>query len=95
MIYNPYQETLAERSLVVHETGGDGEGWEFYWYEDPITNGLAKGHRFFAHVSSDGFVRMIGMGVARYKGEMLAQEQAMRFARKRFEEVGCVKDCKE
>jgi hypothetical protein len=88
MIRNHYQETLAERSLVVHETGDGGEGWEFYWYEDPITNGLAKGHRFFAHVSSDGFVSMIGMWVALNEGQRLAQEQAMQFAKKRFTEVG-------
>ncbi len=87
MIHNPHQEVLAERSLVVHEAE-DGEGWEFHWYEDPLTNGLTKWHRFFAHVSPDGEVRMIGMPVALSEEEALAQEQAVAFVHARYKRNG-------
>ena len=87
MIRNPYQEELAERSLVVHEAE-NGEGWEFHWYVDPITNGLSKWHRFFAHVSLDGDVDMLGMWIALNEEERFAQEQAIQFVKDRYERYG-------
>ena len=83
---NPYQETLAERSMVT-EPAGDGEYWEFRWYIDPISNGLSKWIRLTAHVSEES-VRMIGMPVARDEEEMLAQEQAYQFVKERYERIG-------
>lgn len=83
---NPYQETLAERSMVT-EPAGPGEYWEFRWYIDPISNGLSKWICITAHVSEES-VRMIGMPVARDEEEMLAQEQAYQFVKERYERIG-------
>ncbi len=91
MIRNPYQETLAERSLLI-EPAEEGEYWIFHWYVDPILNGLAKWHRFFAHVSPDGFVDMVGMWIATSEEEKIVQEQAIQFAKDRFKRVGLEKE---
>ena len=87
MIHNPYQDTLAERSLVI-EPAEEGEYWTFHWYVDPLSYGLSKWHRFFAHVDPDGKVDMIGMWVATSEEESLAQEQAIAFAKARYERYG-------
>lgn len=87
MIYNQYQEVLAERSLVVHDAS-NGEGWEFYWYIDPITNGLSNSHRFFAHISFEGEVNMLGMWIALNDEEKIAQQQAIQFVKQRYERYG-------
>lgn len=87
MIRNPYQETLAERSLSI-EPAEEGEYWTFHWYVDPILNGMSKGHRFLAHVSPDGKVDMIGMWIALDEEQSLVQEQAIQFAKDRFQRVG-------
>lgn len=87
MIQNPYQAALAERSLVV-EAADKGEYWTFHWYVDPLSNGLSKWHRFVAHVHLDGRVGMIGMTAATDEEEALAQEQAMAFAKARYERIG-------
>lgn len=90
-MHNQYQETLAERSMVI-EPAGEGEYWTFHWYVDPISNGSAKWHRFFAHVHPNGFVDMIGMWIARSEEEKIAQEQAIQFAKDRFKRVGLEKE---
>ncbi len=87
MIRNPYQEALAERSLVI-EHAEEGEYWTFHWYVDPILNGMAKWHRFVAHINPDGKVEMIGLWFALDEEQILAQEQALQFAQDRFQRVG-------
>ncbi len=87
MIRNQYQEILAERSLSI-EQAEEGEYWTFHWYIDPISNGLSKWHRFFAHVYPDGKVDMIGMWVALDEEQSIAQEQAIQFAKDRYERLG-------
>ncbi len=87
MIHNQYQEILAERSLVIH-AAEDGEGWEFYWYIDPITNGLSKLRRFFAHVSFEGQVDMLGMWTATSDEDRIAQQQAIQFVKDRYKRFG-------
>ncbi len=87
MIHNQYQEILAERSLVVH-AAENGEGWEFHWYIDPITNGLSKLRRFFAHVSSEGEVNMLGMWLATNDEDSVAQQQALQFVKDRYKRLG-------
>ncbi len=87
MICNPYQEQLAERSLEVGPAE-EGQYWTFYWYVNPISNGLSKGHRFFAHVYPEGRVDMIGMWIALNDEEKIAQQQAIQFAKQRYERYG-------
>lgn len=87
MIRNPHQENLAERSLEVNPAE-EGEYWKFYWFMDPIVSGLAESYRFYAHVSPEGQVSMIGMWVATNERESLAQEQAIQFVKDRFERYG-------
>lgn len=87
MIHNQYQEILAERSMDI-EPAGPGEYWRFRWYIDPISNGLANWIQLTAHVSEDSGVRMLGMPVALSEEEMLAQEQAVQFAKDRYERLG-------
>ncbi len=90
MIHNSYQEVLAERSMHTEPVGlgGPGEYWEFKWYIDPLSNGLGKWIQLTAHVCEDLGVRMIGMPVALDEEEMLAQEQAVRFVKDRYERYG-------
>jgi len=87
MIHNQHQENLAERSLEIHQST-DGEYWQFYWFMDPLSRGLSESYRFYAHVSPDGQVSMIGMWMATNERESLAQEQAIQFAKDRYERVG-------
>lgn len=83
---NPYQEKLAERSLVV-ETDSSGETWSFRWYIDPISNGLAKWHQYHVHVSK-GYIAFYGLAMPRDDEEELAMNQAMEFVKKRYEGFG-------
>ena len=83
MIQNPYQEALAERSLTI-EAAGDGEYWEFRWYIDPLTNGLAKWLPITAYVS-EGDIRVLGGPVPRDMEELNEREKAVQFIKNRFE----------
>jgi len=86
MIYNQYQESLAERSMVV-EPNGDGEIWSFRWYADPIAKGLADWKQYTAHVS-DGYITFHGMTMPRNEAEMVEMDRAMQFVKARYERVG-------
>lgn len=83
---NPYQERLAEHSLV-STPAGNGEYWDFTWFIDPITNGLANWLKFTAHVSEDG-VSMVGLRVALDEKEIGEQENAIQFIKERYERFG-------
>ena len=83
---NPYQERLAERSMVI-ELSGNGENWSFRWYVDPISNGLAKWHQYHVYVSK-GYIAFHGLPMPRDEEEELAMNQAMAFVKKRYERFG-------
>ncbi len=85
---NPYQDMLAERSLVTTPTD-EGENWNFRWYLDPITNGMSKWYHFNVSVlAGTKLIAVHGWLSARDEDELLAQEQALEFIKKRYERFG-------
>ncbi len=86
MIHNQYQETLAERSMII-EPDGEGENWSFRWYTDPISNGLAKWAQYSVHVS-EGYIAFHGMVMPRDEEEVVAMDEAIEFVKDRFRRVG-------
>ena len=93
MIYNRYQEELAERSLVI-EPDGDGETWNFRWYADPITKGLSKWTHYSVRIS-DGFIAFHGLAMPRDEEEMIEMDRAMQFVKARYERVGLSEEDQE
>ncbi len=88
MIHNPYQVMLAERSLVVEEAE-DGEYWNFRWYIDPFTNGLAKWEQFFVHISSEGDISVMGALIAPPDSDVgMMERDAVEFVRDRYAQFG-------
>ncbi len=86
MIYNQYQEILAERSMVI-EPNGSGENWSFRWYTDPISNGLSKWTQYNVRVS-EGYIECYAMQMPRDEEEMVEMDQAMQFVKARYGRVG-------
>ncbi len=86
MIYNQYQEILAERSMVI-EPDGDGENWSFRWYADPISNGLSKWTQYNVRVS-EGYIEFYGMQMPRDEEEMVEMDRATQFVKARYGRVG-------
>ena len=83
---NVYQETLAERSLVI-SPAYEGELWTFRWYVDPISNGLSKGFNIQAYVYPNGAVMVVGL--SKFKDEeVIAQQQAESFIKENYERLG-------
>jgi hypothetical protein len=87
IVRNIYQEKLAERSLVV-EAAADGEYWTFHWYMNPLSNGLSRWHRISAHIYSNGDIALHGMWMPKDEEEIFEFEQAMKFIKNRYKEVG-------
>lgn len=84
MIYSRFQESLAEYSMVI-EPDGDGENWSFFWYTDPISNGMSKWTQYNVQIS-DGHIALHGMTVPRSEGEMVEADRAMQFIKARYYE---------